>query len=31
MFKPSEGIKGMDYFNNAVKKVVDEGDQIEKL
>ena len=33
VLKPAqEGIsRGMDYFNNAVKKVVDEGDEIEKL
>jgi hypothetical protein len=32
ILKPAEeGVsKGMDYFNNAVKKVVDEGDEIEK-
>ena len=32
VLKPAEeGIsRGMDYFNNAVKKVVDEGDEIEK-
>ena len=32
VLKPAqEGIsRGMDYFNNAVKKVVDEGDQIDK-
>ena len=32
VLKPAEeGVsRGMDYFNNAVKKVVDEGDQIDK-
>ena len=32
VLKPAEeGVsRGMDYFNNAVKKVVDEGDEIEK-
>ena len=32
VLKPAEeGVsRGMDYFNNAIKKVVDEGDEIEK-